>query len=65
MVHRVFGGHFPIESLQLGHNSEKLLGFGALFFAIPPGRKVSLHISWPPMTLAETSAVVVLAPSLA
>ena len=55
LLNRLYVGHFPLAHYRLGHNSKKLLGFGALFFAIPPGRKVSLHISWPPITLAETS----------
>ena len=46
LLNRLYVGHFPLAHYRLAHNSKKLLGFGALFFAIPPGRKVSLHISW-------------------
>ena len=37
-----------------GFKSQKLLGFGALFFT-SRGRNVSLHISWGPMTSAGTA----------
>ena len=37
LLNRLYVGHFPLAHYRLGHNSKKLLGFGALFFAIPPG----------------------------
>ena len=57
LLNRLYVGHFPLAHYRLGHNSKKLLGFGALFFAIPPGRKVSLHINWRPLTSAATHSL--------
>ena len=37
---------------------EKLLGFGSLYFGIPPGKKVSLHSDRGPLTRAEANSVV-------
>ena len=55
LLNRLYVGHFPLAHYRLGHNSKKLLGFGALFFATPPGRKVSLHTDQGTATLAEAT----------
>ena len=39
LLNRVYVGHFPLAHYRLGHNSEKLLGFGALHFHVPPVKR--------------------------
>ena len=39
LLNRLYVGHFPLAHYRLGHNSEKLLGFGALHFHVPPVKR--------------------------
>ena len=55
------GEHFSLRSTEFhsqcngpGFNSEKLLGFGALFFGTPLRRNVRFHTCWRPVTPADT-----------